>query len=114
MALSLQVPIHVSPDAEAHVEWLGLRRELDLMIEHTRGAVLGVRSVSVRLAYSPEGGEPMVLILAETKVPGTEGPESDDYRSQLRWDEWVVDTFSPDVHRYFCMLTTYGVGDDGR
>ena len=39
MALSLQVPIRVSPEAEAYVGGLGLGRELDVMIEHTRGAV---------------------------------------------------------------------------
>ena len=114
MTLSLQVPIHVSPEAEAHVEELGLGRELDLMLEHTRGAVSGVRSVSVRLSDTPEGGDPTVLILAAIKDPGPDGARMADERPELRWDEWVIDNFSPDVHRHFCMMLMHGAGDDGR
>ncbi len=114
MALSLQVPIHVSPEAEAYVEELGLGRELDLMLEHTRSVVPGVRSVAVTLDINREGGDDIVLIWAEIKDPGPDVARMADERPEVRWDEWVIDTFSPDVHRHFCMMLRHLAGDDGR
>src|SRR4051812_32985226 len=104
MPLALNIPINVSPDAAARVAGIGLQSELDAMLGHTKEAVPGLRSISVYLDLRPEGGDPVVLIMADITEPGPDGPGMADDRIELKWDRWAIATFPPDVNRHFCMM----------
>src|SRR3954447_14339914 len=107
---TMTIPVRVSPEAEARVAHLGVRRALETMIEHTKEAVPGLRSITVTLEDRYDcGDEPVLLISAE--VPDL-GPV--DYPSQRQWDQWVIETFPPEVLEHFCFMLAFRTGNDGR
>src|SRR4051812_19362877 len=107
---TMTIPVRVSPEAEARVAQLGVQRELDLMIEHTKETVPGLRAITVSLeSRYDHGDEPVLLISAE--VPG---PGSVDDPTEPLWDRWVIATFPPEVLEHFCFMVAYGAGGDGR
>jgi hypothetical protein len=107
---TMTIPVRVSPEAEARVAQLGVRRELEIMLEHTKEVVPGLRSITVSLEDRYDhGDEPVLLISAE--VPG---PGSVDDPTQRLWDRWVIETFPPEVLEHFCFMEVFGTDDDGR
>jgi hypothetical protein len=107
MAMTTQpVPVTVMEEAAARVKELGLQKEFDQMLEHTRQTVPGLRSIFVYLQPPYDtGDEPCVIIEAMMPNRGLPyNPVEDE------WGAWRVNTFSPDVFRHFVMLTVYGDG----
>lgn len=113
MSLTFQIPIDESPDARAHVEQLGLRHQLDAMLEHTKQTISDLRAISVQLdPYT--SSVPTVLILAEIRDPGPDGPGMADESAELRWDHWARQTFPREINRHFCFMAMPGTSDDAR
>jgi hypothetical protein len=109
MATATTVPLIVTPEAGARIAELGMQREFDAMIEHTRQAVPYLRSIEVTLEEPYDtGDEPGIVIWATVDNPH---PLADT--SETQWSNWKVSTFSPDVCRHFVMLVVYGKAHEG-
>jgi hypothetical protein len=108
MSITTIVPINVTPEAASRVADLGMQRELEQMLEHTRQVVPGLQAIKVSLAPPYDtGDEPRVVI--EPTMVNSNGP---DNSAEKEWDRWIVNAFSPDVGQHFCLLTVYGAGDE--
>ena len=87
--------VRISKEAAGHVVRLGLRPESEAMLQHAEQAVPDLKSVSSRLDVPADGGEPVVLIVAETAAPDRGGMA--DVSAELDWDRWAIATFGPEV-----------------
>jgi hypothetical protein len=104
MATITVVPITITPDAAMRVAELGMHTELDRMLEHTRQAVPGLRSIEVQLALPYDTGDETSIVIQATM----DNPHQDDDTTDTEWAKWQVRTFSAEVCRYFVMLSLYG------
>jgi hypothetical protein len=99
MAVTTTIPVEIAPDAAARVAELGMQRELEQMLEHTRQAVPGLVGITVTIYEHPdEEGQPHVAITGWK--PGA-APSGDDYRPESEWRSWFARAFPPDVLRWF-------------
>lgn len=104
------VPVIITPEAAARVAELGMKAELERMLEHTRQTVSGLRSIEVQLALPYDtGDETSIIIEASMDDPHLEYDPTD-----TECGKWEVRTFSPDVCRYFVMMTCTGQPMRGR
>jgi hypothetical protein len=109
MAATTTIPVVISPDAARRVEELGMRRELEEMLDHTRRAVAALRSIEVSLYHDPdEPGQPHVVLTG-----WRDGPASVDLATWDQWVDWFVRAFPPHVCRWFSFEVRYR-GADGR
>jgi hypothetical protein len=97
----MTVPLTITPEAQARVEELGMQRELDRMIEHTRQTVPGLRAITVVLepCYDTRDEPGLTIEAAVDDCP----LEYD--RTDSDWGAWKVDTFPPEVCEHFVMMT---------
>lgn len=110
MAVTAAMPITVAADAAARVEELGMRREFQAILEHTKVAVQGLRAIEVTLEHDPyPDADPIVLITATMDDPGLENDPTESH-----WDTWMIENFSPDVGRHFVMITLFGATSNER
>ena len=92
--LTSTVPVDVTPEAAHRIAELGIRSEVDHMIEHAIKTVRGIQQVEITL-------EPINEMYDEPWLSGrayradelwdTENPDVDQY------NRWIIDTFPPDV-----------------
>jgi hypothetical protein len=109
MSAPTTVPLTVTPEAAAHIAQLGMQRECDLMIEHTRQTVPYLRSIAVTLEEPYDtGDEPGIVIWSTVDHPH---PLEDP--SETQWSNWKVTTFSPDICRHIVMLVIHGGTHEG-
>jgi hypothetical protein len=107
MTTGTRVSLTVAPEAAAHVADLGMRRELDRMLDHTRESVPRLRSIAVALAHDPEGADEPRIVIEAGMEPGASGYDS----TEDEWGRWKVETFPPAVSQHFVLLTVYGNAD---
>jgi hypothetical protein len=101
MSATATVPVTITPEAAARVAELGMQKELDLMLEHTRQVVRGLRAIKVVLEPCYETrDEPGITIWAVS--PAAEDSED---RTEWDWGSWLVETFPPQVFEHFVMMT---------
>lgn len=110
MSTIAAIPVTVEPEAAARVAELGMQREFEEMLEHTRRTVPGLRAIHVTPDYDPYGTEePGVIVWSHRPEPGPAyDPVDDD------WGMWKINTFPPRVYVHFCMMSLYEVAADGR
>jgi hypothetical protein len=97
MATDTTVPVRVEAEAAARVQKLGLQREFEAMLEHTRQTVPNLREIEATLYRDPDDPEaPRVIITAWKNGPG-----APDDPTERDWDAWEVRNFPPDVFRWF-------------
>lgn len=103
------VPVTITTEAAERLAELGMQRELDLMIEHTKQTVPGLHAITVVLepCYDTRD-EPGITIEATMDDPHLEYDPTES-----EWGAWKVDTFLPEVCEHFVMMTTYGTAHDG-
>src|SRR5437763_11342185 len=106
MSPTLDVPVTVSPEAMARVAELGLQREFEQIVEHTRRSIPGLRRIEVTLAPPQDTGDDPRVIL-DAFLSGRESLQDPVFDP---WGEWMLATFSPDVWRHFMLLTVDGPG----
>jgi hypothetical protein len=100
MATPSTVPVTITAEAAAHVAELGMQAEFERMLEHARQVIPGLKRLEVELQPPYDtGDEPAVVILALQREVGPP-----DASPQMRFGEWQVHTFSPDVFRHFTLL----------
>jgi hypothetical protein len=102
------IPVVVAEDAAARVAELGMQRELEKMIEHTRQVVPRLRAIHVTLEYDPAcpSNDPGVVIWAHRDDLSAEEAWTD--QTDWDWGGWKVTTFPPEVCQHFVMLSEYG------
>lgn len=109
MNASKNVPVTITPQAEARIAELGMRRELEQMIAHVREVVPALVAIEVEIAECYDTrDEPGVSILAYSDRPYD--PEDKTSWNLIRWD---VETFPPQVLEHVCTLLLYGRPDAG-
>ena len=106
MSSTVDGPVTISPEAAARVAELGLRREFEQILEHTRQTIPGLRRIEVTLAPPVDAGDDPRVIL-DAILAGRDSPQNP---VTDRWRDWVLATFSPDVWRHFMLLTVDGPG----
>jgi hypothetical protein len=100
MSASTDVPLTVTPEATARLAELGMQRELEQMIEHVRQVVPGLAAIEVTIAECYDSrDEPGVSIEAFSD----EAFEPGGAASQDKLEEWVLDTFPPQVLEHLCI-----------
>jgi hypothetical protein len=104
------VSVQIDADAAACVEALGMRREMDQMIEHALQTAPGIRAIRVRLEYDPvcPENEPLVVIGVYREAPPG---GADDVN--WGWWRWRANTFPSEVCLNLKLWTEYG-DPDGR
>lgn len=94
------IPVTITPEAAARVAELGLRHELEQMLEYLSREVPGVLSVEVQLAPPYDtGDEPTILLEVLLDRPLA------DLGAQRQIRDWKIRTFPPQVRRHFTTLT---------
>lgn len=107
MSTLMSIPTSITPEADEHIERLGMRSEFEQMLEYIRGHFAGLRRIEVTLEPPYDtGGDDCVSILA------FRDPEMDmiDDPEWPAWRKWTVTTFPPEVFIHFYLML---VGDDG-
>jgi hypothetical protein len=97
------VPVTVTPEAAARVAELGMQCELERMLEHSRQ---GCPTCDPSKCDWPCPTIPATKPRLSSKPPWTIVTlEYDPTEDEL--GSWKVDTFPPDVCRYFVIMTAY-------
>jgi hypothetical protein len=104
MSATATVPVTITPEAAARVAELGMQKELDLMLEHTRQTVPGLRAIRVIWETCHETGDELGLTIEAWREVAYSG--TDDVEGV--WGTWLLSHFPPDVVRYVALLTFYG------
>jgi hypothetical protein len=103
MSTTATIPVTITPEAAAHIQELGLQREFEHMLEHTKQVIPSLRTIRVEMSYEPDPcSEPVVILWAHRDDPGPD-PDQTDWD----WNVWQVNTFPPDVFRHFAMLPIF-------
>jgi len=103
------VPITISPEAAARVAELGMKAELERMLEHTRQTVPGLRAIDVQLALPYDTGDATSILIESTM----DDPHLEYDPTDTDWGKWQVRTFPPEVCRHFVMMSVYGQAHEG-
>ena len=104
MNASTDVPVTITPEAEARIAELGMRKELEQMIAHVREVVPGLAAIEVTIAECYDTrDETGVSIEAYSDRVFESG-------STTSWDltGWAVETFPPQVLEHLCILFSPG------
>lgn len=103
MSVTSTVAVSLEPDAEELLSELGMEIQLELMVEHARRTIPGLRAIRIRFAPAYDTGEEGILIEA-VRDPALHGTK------EWAWDHfsrWKTTTFPPDVGRHFQLLDSY-------
>jgi hypothetical protein len=98
MNVPTTIPVTLSPEAEAHVQSLGLSLELEQMLEHAVQTMTGLRRIEVLLEPPNDTGDEDSVYMRFFKDPAHYVLGDPDWD---RWSEWKITSFPPDVVRHF-------------
>lgn len=98
MATNTQIPVTFTPEASERIAELGLKAEVQEMIEHTKQAIPDAVGINVEHWYDYESGGPPQLTIIAWK-PGV-SQSLDDYAPQDEWSLWLIGHFPPAVSRW--------------
>jgi hypothetical protein len=92
------VPVSITPEADARIDELGIRLEVEQMLEYTRRTIPDLVAIEVERYDDPdEPGDPRIIIIAWQAAPLDSTPD----RSQLyQWVEWFIQAFPSEVTRW--------------
>ncbi len=100
MSASTDVPVTITPEADARVAELGMHKELEQRIAHVREVAPGLAAIGVEIAECydsrDETGVSIVAYSDELFGAGKSAAEEIDH--------WVVHTFPPHVLEHLCIL----------
>ena len=104
MNTSTDVPVTITPEAEARLAELGMRKEMEQMVAHVREVVPGLAAIEVTIeeCYDSrdETGIRIEAYSDQVFEPG----------NTVSWDSaaWAVKTFPPQVLEHLCILFSPG------
>ena len=97
MVTVIEVPITITPAAQARVRELGADEPLERMLDYTRRTIPRLHSITVDRYDDPdEPAEPRVVITAWQN--GTAPVGITDWQN---WIRWFGEAFPPTIGRYF-------------
>lgn len=104
MNTSTDVPVTITPEAEARTAELGMRKELEQMIAHVRAVVPGLSAIDVEIAecYDTRDETGISIIARSERVF-----EPEDETSE-KVSRWAVTNFPPQVLEHLCILFSPG------
>jgi hypothetical protein len=109
MSAPATVPITITPEAAARIDELGIRSEVEQMIEHTRQTVPALKRIEVVLEDAYDTWDQPYLTIHATR--------GDAYRPGDRvdqeWGHWRVSTFPPEVCQHITMMTRFEANNAG-
>jgi hypothetical protein len=103
MATTTLIPVHIEPEAAARVEELGMRRQVDQMLEFLKQNVPGLRAISVAEDAEANPRDEATLIITTHQADPGPGPDP----SSWRWLVWFAETFPAEVCRHFVRQMAY-------
>ncbi len=104
MNAATDIPVTITPEAEARITELGMRKELEQMIAHVREVVPGLSAIDVKLAECYDTrDETGVSIFAYSDRLFQPGEKVSD-----EMDRWAINTFPPQVLEHLCILYSPG------
>ena len=101
MADVAAIPVTVDPEAADLVAELGMRAELERMLEQARQAIPGVRRLHVVFAPPYDTGPDPSVVIEAYRDPAARHPKDN---TSAQYDRWQIATFPPDVFRHFVLL----------
>lgn len=110
MTTAASIPVTVTPDAAEYLDQIGMHKECEQMVEHTRQTVPGLHAISVEYDHDPSNtiGPGVVIMAHRDEPPPGEQP------AEWEWNKWQVATFPPEVTRQFVMMSCYDGASYGR
>jgi hypothetical protein len=109
MAATTSVPLTIEPEAAARIAELGMKAELEHMLDHTRKVVPHLRHIGVTLTPPYDTGDEPYLAIEATRS----GTYAGDDPTEREWGNWLINTFPADVWRHFSFFVIYGTADAG-
>jgi len=104
MSASTDIPLTITPEAAARIAELGMRKEFEQMIEHTRQVVPDLAAIEVTIAECYDTrDEPGVSIEAYSDQVFEPGDNTSEKVSR-----WAVNNFRPQVLEHLCILFNPG------
>ena len=106
--ITTTIPVDVTPEAAGRIAELGIQAEVDRMIGHAIKTVRGIQQVVITLEPVNEMYEEPWLSGSAYKAHefwGDENPDVDQF------NQWIIDTFSPDVLSRFVLHIWCGAPD---
>jgi hypothetical protein len=98
------VPVTITPAAQARIEQLGWRHDLERMLEYIRQNFYGLHAIE--LDY-----DEMAELRGEAELHFTvyrkRLPDVDWDRTHWEWCGWVANNIPPETSIHFSMLTIY-------
>jgi hypothetical protein len=111
MPTAAAIPVTVTPDAQAHLDAIGLQEAYAEMLEHTQQSIPGLLGLRVRLEQDPEGADdPCVVIQASLSEPARPAEDT----TEAVWGLWKIARFPQEIGRHFALMTIYEVPTNGR
>ncbi len=109
MSISTNVPVTITPEASARVDELGLRAELEQMLEHARQTVPDLTRIELTYLEPYDTGiDPGIGIEAYINRPFI--PED---RISETFARWEIGIFPPEVLQYFTFLLRFETNHAG-
>ena len=110
MATDTDIPVAITDEARAWIAQLGMQREFEQMLDHTKQCVSGLQAIEVFLDPDLSGQiGPGIIIFSYRDHPGGEDDPTD-----RAWGQWKIGTFPPEVWTNFVMMSIYGTPNHGR
>lgn len=105
MNIPTTIPVTIAPEAAEHVAKLGMRPELDRMLEYIGTQIPGVHRMNVTL-HPPHDTDPVDKVVIEVTK---DLPPSEELDPAVRqWTVWACNTFTPDVLWHVSASFGYG------
>jgi len=109
MTPTTSVPTAITNEAGAHVARLGMRQELEQMLEHAR-QIPGLRRLHLVVEPPHDAGDPDAIVIEALR---DESAYTESDTTSAEWGRWFGAAFPAEVRRHFCLLTLYESTDAG-
>jgi hypothetical protein len=102
MNATTTIPLLITPEAETHIDQIGMRSQFEQIIEHGRRTIPGLYQLEadVEPPYDLGGGD--IILIRGYRHPS--GSVEDD-PTDREFGRWKVTTFPPEVCLQFVLLT---------
>jgi hypothetical protein len=109
MTAPATVPVTITPEAAARIDELGIRPEVEQMIEHTRQTIPALKRIEVVLEDAYDTWDQPYLTIYATRGDAYHPGD----RVDRDWGHWRVSTFPPEVCQHITMITRFEADNAG-
>ena len=101
MSTLTNIPVTVRPEVEAFVDEIGERKTYERMLEHIPIHFAAVRSIDVTLELPQNDFDPGPYV----QFAVVRGDPGHFREADAKWNQWVLETFSPTEFECFCLCS---------